>query len=168
MGVPAAIECAVESGEGEGNVSGATGETTEVTFLEVKTLCKPAATAENLKGESVANACSKVESVAAVNLPWGSKIEGVFNHRRQRKQLLDLSHAETKRARGYLFECVVGGLKVDDVCETASESTTALALALNLPEEEEKLLLVSVFALKTPLNANAAARGVAWEARKTA
>ena len=36
MGVPASVECAVETIESEGSVSGATDETTEVTFLEPK------------------------------------------------------------------------------------------------------------------------------------
>ena len=91
-----------------------------------------------------------------MNLPWGSKIEELTTEGSE-DSYWDLITPKPKEP-GYLVECVVGGLKIDDVCETASEATTVLVLMLNLPEEEEKLLLVSVFFLKNPLNVNEAAK----------
>ncbi len=154
MGVPAAIECPPETVLDEGWVGpGAAGEITTITF----TSCLPAAHAENLKEEVVASGCEtgKAVTFAPVNLPWLTPIEELTEEAGVNDYWILFKASVAGKEPGYLEECTVAGLKVDDVCSTGAE--TVLVLALNLTEEEiGKLLLVSVFFNKKLLAANEA------------
>lgn len=73
MGVPASVECAIGAVTDEGTVGGPAGketedEVTKVSFTQAS--CKKTATAKNLKEESKANGCEKLESIKPINLPW--------------------------------------------------------------------------------------------------
>lgn len=151
MGVPASVTCAVGSIESEGSVLGAEGETKEIRINKPSELCTPSLKAENLKGESVINACKKVKNVEAENLPWLEVIEELVIEGTEDSYWILIKKGSAAGLPAFLVECEVAGIVVDDLCETFSESTTLLVLALNLPELEEGLLLVSDFFLKSPL-----------------
>jgi len=142
MGVPARVECAVEAVTSEGWVGpGAEDEITNVTFVQAA--CVKAAKAENLKFEEVANACEKVEKVAAVDLPWKTLL--VKNGAAFEDEILTSGAGEP----GYLVECKVAGLNVDDTCLSRAGHPPTVVVE-NLSEEESGRLLVTTLFLKNP------------------
>jgi hypothetical protein len=156
MSIPAAVECAVGSVLDEGWVGpGNEDETTFVEFMIPATNCKPAAKALDLNNEELANACEKVKNVEAVNLPWLTLVEELTTEGSV-DSYWDLIEENGKGQPGYLVECTVAGLNVDDICLTEAAST-ALVLLLNLPAEGSEPALVSVYFLENPLMANEAA-----------
>jgi hypothetical protein len=155
MGVPSGVECAAGSVTGAGTVGpGVADETTAVTFIAAS--CKPTAKAENLKGESVANACESVASApAALDLPW--KTEGVSEAAGAEKWDL-ISEKGTGGQPGYLVECKTKLGTVDDVCKTKEAATSALIELKNLAAEGAEPALVTGVFLKNPLEAKQAAK----------
>jgi hypothetical protein len=146
MGVPARIECPPGSVFSYGTVGpGAVDETTKVEFLEEGKVCKPAAKAENLKGEEVANKCGKVNELTVVNLPWKTEIvlEGGVAY--------DLISSEP----GYTSVCETLGIPVTDKCiaHEKGEGETPLIELVNLSETEPNgTLLVSAIFPLVPLS----------------
>ncbi len=153
MGVSASVTCVKSSVFVAGSIGPvAEGEITEVKFIAPKTNCSPSAKAENQKNEEVANACTEVIDVKAVNLPWKTTLvekEGTNNW------WILLSNKAAGEP-GYLVECLVAGLAVDDKCLTKEAATSVLALAENLTEGG--FLFVDIFFEKNPLEANQAAK----------
>jgi hypothetical protein len=147
MGANSAVECEPGAVTDEGTAGpGAVDETIGVNFTVSK--CKPAAKAENLSKEKVANLCEKVEAMAPVDLPWKTEIE---------ESNWDLISQNGKGQPGYLVECktIIG--KVDDVCTTKEEATRALVELVNLAAEGAEPKLVDGIFLENPLVASQAA-----------
>ncbi len=150
---PASVTCKVGSVLDEGWVGpGALDETTLVEFMSPATECKPSASAENLKGEHVANKCEKVLTVVALNLPWKSEIAEKEGTNNWWVTILTGGNGEP----GYLVECDVLGAPTDDTCLTNGVTNSVLVLAENLVEGA--LLLVSIFFNLNPLSAAQAAK----------
>lgn len=146
MSLGAGVYCLSEKVTDEDEIISATVDLTPaegIKFAEggVEPNCKPLAKVLNLKEESVANACTLVEGVKALNLPWETKIE------EEEAGPLWWILIVTPTA-GYLTECESALGLVADECLATSEHTP-LVLAENLPEEETieeaKLLLLTIF-----------------------
>ncbi len=146
MSAGSEVDCPVGSVLSEGFVGpGAKDETTKVEFLEAGAKCTAPEKAENLKGESVANACKKAVKVEAENLPWNTTLETI------NEELWDkIAGSKEKSNPGYLTECEVEGIKVDDLCE-ANEALPLLVAVEDLAadSEEPKLSLVDMLFLAT-------------------
>jgi hypothetical protein len=146
MGVPSRLECPPGSVFTYGTVGpGATDETTVVEFLEKGNACKPAAKAENLKGEEVANKCGKINEIKFLGLPWKTEIvlEGGVAY--------DLISSEP----GYTSVCETLGIPVTDKCiaHEKGEGETPLVELINLSETEANgTLLVSLIFPLLPLS----------------
>jgi hypothetical protein len=126
-GVPAAVECAVETVVSTGTVgAGVADETITAAFVEASKNCKPAAKAFNLEDKEVANGCTAVDNVVAINLPWASRLE-------EATWDLLMKGSGAAGQPGYLLECMTLLGLIDDVC-TVNEASTPLIKLENLIE----------------------------------
>jgi len=148
-GVHSGMECTVGAVAGAGSITTSTkGSTTSVTFGAG---CTAPATALNLKEEAETNACEKVESIVAENLPWTSTI----SEEESGLWWILVESSTAGKGPAYKTTCQASKIKgIADLCE--SESThTPLVLGENLAEEETvesvKILLFSIFFVNPPL-----------------
>jgi hypothetical protein len=114
-GVPASVECPVESVTSTGTVGEGVADETLTTAFKSE-LCKASAKAFNLEDKEVANGCTTAEKVEALNTPWTTTLE---------EAEWDLI-AKGPGAAGqpaYLVECVTPLGLVDDVCSVNAEHT---------------------------------------------
>jgi hypothetical protein len=147
-GALAGVECAVETVTDTGTVGpGANDETITTEFAKPETNCKPTAKAFNLEDKEVANSCTKVDNVAAVNLTW--KTELVADAEGKWDLLLKGSGAGQP---GYLVECVTPLGLVDDTC-LANAASTPLVWVENLAAEVGGKKLVTILFLRDLLAA---------------
>jgi hypothetical protein len=137
----AAVECPVETVTSTGTVgAGATDETLTATFAEGGTKCTPAAKAFNLEDKEVANACTKVDAVTAINLPWTTTLE---EDAEGKWDLLSKGPGAAGQP-GYLTECVTLLGLIDDVC-TINAASTPLVWVENLTETGVAKLVTVLF-----------------------
>ena len=124
MGVPAAVECTGIEVTDVGTVGQGYEDTTNtVTFNAPSINCRPSARAENLKGESVSNACESVKNVAAVDLPWLTELS-LGHNGKGAPVFLDKLSGDGKGEPGYLTECKTALGTVDDTCTEVSATFT--------------------------------------------
>jgi hypothetical protein len=147
-GSDASIECAVASFSGTGTVGpGANDETITTEFVKPETNCKPTAKAFNLEDKEVANSCTKVDNISAINLTW--KTELVGDSEGKWDLLLKGSGAGQP---GWLIECVTPLGLVDDTC-VANAASTPLVWVENLAAEVGGKKLVTMLFLRDLLAA---------------
>ena len=137
MGLPAAVEC--EEILDEGWVG--PGSEDEVTSVVFDKACTHPEKAENLKGELVTNACTSVDLVKAVDLPWKTLLELIAGN------TWVLFFATTNGEPGYATECGSALGLVTDTCKTTANNNAGPKLT-NL----ENGTVLAEFELNTALS----------------
>jgi hypothetical protein len=148
MSAGSEVECPVGSVTDEGWVGpGAADKTTSVTF---PTTCTAPAEAENLTGGKVKNACEKVESVVAENLPWNTTLETI------NAEKWDTISSSGAGNPAYLVTCKAAGLPgIKDLCEGVTASPVLVAVDnLAADAEAPKLPLVDILFLANTFEPN--------------
>ena len=110
MGLPAAVEC--EEVLNEGWVG--PGSEDEITSIEFMKACTHPEKAETLSGELVANACTSVDAVRMVDLPWKTLLELING------VTWGLILPTTNGEPGYQTECGSALGLVTDTCKTTA------------------------------------------------
>jgi len=147
MSAGSEVECPVGSVTDEGWVGpGAEDKTTKVTFG----VCSAPATAENLAGGTVTNACEKVEKVEAENLPWNTTLETI------NAEKWDTISSSGAGNPAYQVTCKAAGLPgIKDLCEGVALHPVLVAVDnLAADEEAPKLPLVDILFLAKTFEAN--------------
>ena len=155
MSAGSEVDCAVGSVTGEGFAGpGAKGEVTKTAIK--KESCTAPAKTENLKGELVTSACTKVITIEAENLPWHTELITVSPAVHGFAQWVIIKGTGVQGGEpAYLFECTVGGINIDDLCEAVAAHPLHDAIEnLKADEEEPKLPLVDILGLAETFEAN--------------